>query len=210
MTDIDQKNMDAYIKRVTPKNVSVYGINEACIAAGYSMATKLPDEMRATDRDYKRGTRLGHTSIGSGEDKFLRFIHIDFDWELPRYMWQEVDTYHFLERNSQSTMHRILEMDIEKACSPYTTAHVTDMTKYRIKCYKQAQTREQKEIAWLELKANIPEGLMLTSRVTTNYATLKTIYKQRKYHKNPEWRAFCRWIETLPRARQFGVCGKEM
>lgn len=80
---------------------------------------------------------------------------------------------------------------------------------YRIKCYKQAETREQKEIVWLELRANIPEGLMLTSCIATNYATLKTIYKQRNYHKNPEWRAFCRWIETLPRAGQLGVCRKE-
>lgn len=205
----DKEIYDAYMQRVTPRNWNVYGIDSACIGAGYSMCATVAPRTDITEKDYKRGERLGRTPIGAGEDKFLRFIVVAFDWELPRYMWQEVDTYHFLERNSQSTMHRITEMNIETACSPYTTAHVTDMTKYRIKCYKQAQTREQKEIAWLELKANIPEGLMLTSRVTTNYATLKTIYKQRKYHKNPEWRVFCRWIEMLPRARQFGVCGKE-
>ena len=208
MTDIDQKNMDAYIKRVTPKNVSVYGINEACIAAGYSMVTKLPDEMRATDRDYKRGTRLGHTSIGSGEDKFLRFIVVAFDWELPRYMWQEVDTYHFIERSSMSTMHKLLEMDFEKACTPYTTPHVLDMVHYKIKCYKQAKTREEREFAWLELKANTPEGLMLGSRVLMNYAQLKTIYHQRKAHRNMEWRVFCDWIKQLPMAERFGVCGE--
>ena len=205
----DKEIYDAYMKRVTPRNWRVCGLDMACIGAGYSMLPTVTPRDTATERDYHRGQKLGHTPIGNGEDKFLRFIHVDFDWELPRYMWTEVDTYHFLERNSQSTMHRILEMDIEKACSPYTTAHVTDMTKYRIKCYKQAETSEQIEIAWLELKANIPEGLMLTSRVTTNYATLKTIYRQRKYHKNPEWRVFCKWIETLPMAQKFGVCGKE-
>lgn len=205
----DKEIYEAYMQRVTPRNVSVCGIDAACIGAGYSMLPTVSLRDTATERDYKRGEGLGHTQIGVGEDKFLRFIHVDFDWELPRYMWQEVDTYHFMERNSQSTMHRILEMDIEKACSPYTTAHVTDMTKYRIKCYRRAETSEQREIAWLELKANIPEGLMLTSRVATNYATLKTIYKQRKHHKNPEWRVFCKWVEMLPMARKFGVCGKE-
>ena len=139
----DKEVYNAYMKRVTPRNWNVYGIDEACIGAGYSMLPAVETRGVATAYDYMRGQKLGHTPIGNGEDKFLRFIHVDFDWELPRYMWQEVDTYHFLERNSQSTMHRILEMDIEKACSPYTTAHVTDMTKYRIKCYKQAQTREQ-------------------------------------------------------------------
>ena len=205
----DKEIYDAYMKRVTPRNWNVYGIDEACIGAGYSMLPTVETRGVATAYDYMRGQKLGHTPIGNGEDKLLRFIHVDFDWELPRYMWQEVDTYHFLERNSQSTMHRILEMDIEKACSPYTTAHVTDMTRFRIKCYKQAETSEQREIAWLELKANIPEGLMLVSRITTNYATLKTIYRQRKYHKNPEWRVFCKWIEDLPMVKKFGVCGKE-
>lgn len=43
-------------------------------------------------------------------------------------------------------------------------------------------------------------GLRLTARITTNYRQLKTIYQQRKNHRLPEWRAFCAWIETLPRA----------
>ena len=210
MDDETTRIYKSYKERVTPYNIKVYGIDEACISTGYSYAIivgEMPEH--ANEHDLEHAEMLGKAPTGSGEDKFLRFIHVDFDWCLPRYMWQEVDTYHFLECNSQSTMHRILEMDIEKACSPYTTAHVTDMTKYRIKCYKEAQTREQKQIAWIELKANIPEGLMLVSRITTNYATLKTIYRQRKYHKNQEWRVFCRWIETMPRTRQFGVCGKE-
>ena len=34
--------------------------------------------------------------------------------------------------------------------------------------------------------------------MTTNYRQLKTIYRQRKNHALPEWKAFCKWIETLP------------
>ena len=51
---------------------------------------------------------------------------------------------------------------------------------------------------YLNMIYNIPIGLKLTAGMTTNYQQLKTIYAQRKNHRLPEWRAFCRWIETLP------------
>ena len=44
----------------------------------------------------------------------------------------------------------------------------------------------------------VPSGMELTARMTTNYRQLKTIYRQRKDHRLPEWREFCRWLETLP------------
>ena len=31
-----------------------------------------------------------------------------------------------------------------------------------------------------------------------SYEVLANIYKYRRDHKLDEWRAFCRWIETLP------------
>ena len=52
----------------------------------------------------------------------------------------------------------------------------------------------------LYLLYNCPVGLQLTARMTTNYRQFKTIYKQRKNHTLPEWREFCKWIETLPYA----------
>ena len=72
----DKEIYDAYMKRVTPRNVSVYGIDTACIGAGYSMLPTVTPRDTATERDYHRGEKLGHTPIGNGEDKFLRFIHI--------------------------------------------------------------------------------------------------------------------------------------
>ena len=43
-----------------------------------------------------------------------------------------------------------------------------------------------------------PAGFRLTAGMTTNYRQLKTIYGQRKNHRLPEWREFCKWIEQLP------------
>lgn len=32
----------------------------------------------------------------------------------------------------------------------------------------------------------------------TNYQTLRRIYFQRRKHAHPDWKIFCRWIESLP------------
>ena len=42
------------------------------------------------------------------------------------------------------------------------------------------------------------EQLYQTRNVMMNYEVLANIYKSRKDHKLDEWRAFCKWIETLP------------
>ena len=56
------------------------------------------------------------------------------------------------------------------------------------------KTKEQ----YLKILYSNPCGFKLTARMTTNYRCLRNIYIQRKDHRLPEWRAFCKWIETLP------------
>ena len=56
---------------------------------------------------------------------------------------------------------------------------------------------------YLEILYSNPAGFMLTARMTTNYRCLRNIYIQRHDHRLPEWRAFCKWIETLPYAEEF-------
>ena len=57
---------------------------------------------------------------------------------------------------------------------------------------------KQKAKKYLEVLYSNPAGFRLTAGMTTNYRQLKTIYAQRKNHRLPEWRTFCKWIETLP------------
>lgn len=52
--------------------------------------------------------------------------------------------------------------------------------------------------AYLKVLYSNPCGFRLTAGMTTNYRQLKTIYRQRRFHRLPEWREFCRWIESLP------------
>ena len=56
------------------------------------------------------------------------------------------------------------------------------------------KTKEQ----YLKILYSNPCAFKLTARMTTNYRCLRNIYIQRKDHRLPEWRAFCKWIETLP------------
>ena len=58
---------------------------------------------------------------------------------------------------------------------------------------------------YLEILYTNPAGFELTARMTTNYRCLKNIWRQRRTHRLPEWRKFCKWIETLPYAKEL-IC----
>jgi hypothetical protein len=62
---------------------------------------------------------------------------------------------------------------------------------------------------YLEILYSNPAGFMLTARLTTNYRCLKNIWRQRRNHRLPEWREFCKWIETLPYAKEL-ICYEEI
>ena len=59
--------------------------------------------------------KLAQTLIKAGSEhcKFMRQIHVWMDINMPRYIWSELDTYHFNTKNSCSTMHRLLHKSIE-------------------------------------------------------------------------------------------------
>ena len=61
---------------------------------------------------------------------------------------------------------------------------------------------------YLEILYSNPAGFTLTARMTTNYRCLKNIWRQRRHHRLPEWREFCKWIETLPYAKEL-ICYEE-
>ena len=59
--------------------------------------------------------KLAITLIKGGAEhrKFLRMIQVQFDLNLPRYVWSEFDTYKFNTKNSCSTMHKLFNKDDE-------------------------------------------------------------------------------------------------
>ena len=153
---------------------------------------------------------------GSEHRKFLRQIFVSIDITAPLYWWKEMDTYKVgTTANSTSTMHKVTSSPIdlnkfeindynpilfnnEDIISTYLIPYLEFL---REKCIELEGTEEYKKY-WKELIRWLPEGWTQTRTWTCNYENLFNIYKQRKNHKLIEWREFCKWIETLPYAKE--------
>lgn len=192
------------------ENVCLYDVKESIKASKYPMSVdinKLNDDVTKTVK------KLASTDVGSGDDNFLNGFRIAFDLTFSNKAWVEMERYHFMDFvSSQSTMHKITKFELKSQCNKYVDSRIIDIVQEYINEYnrlsnldnvglteKVAKTRADimKEL-YLTILYNIPSGFQLTARMTTNYRQLKTIYFQRRNHRLPEWREFCKWIEQLP------------
>lgn len=206
-------------------NVRIYGLNESVIASGYPMQIETNDMNKVVigEKDLKRVKHLGNATPGSGHDCFAKGITVQFDLQVPEYIWRQLDRYHFIDYvSSQSKMHRILKMDIDEACNKYVLQETIDSLNELIGYYNNFDKEVEKckedypneplryklrdetliegtkENLFNIIIANTPCGLMLTARMTTNYLQLKSIVNQRSNHKMQEWRLLCDYFKTLP------------
>lgn len=175
-------------------NVNIYGLDESVRGAKFPMSVSVD----SLDYSVTKGIdTLGRAEPGSGHDNFLNGVIVQFDLTCSNKMWVEMERYHFVDFvSSQSTMHRAAKMDFAQAFNSY----VTSRTLIECNRLKAAYQEDPSAENYLRLLYNLPSGMELTARMTTNYRQLKTIYKQRKDHRLPEWREFCQWLETLPHA----------
>ena len=112
-------------------------------------------------------------------------------------------------------MHRITKFNLREQYNNYVDPRIIEIMEEKVKEYNELQevlngdkynlTTEQMtlikyqlEDLYLKILYSNPAGFNITARMTTNYRCLKNIYIQRKNHRLPEWREFCKWIETLP------------
>lgn len=184
--------------------VCIYGFEESIRGSKFPMAT----DLESLSTDFAKSTvRLGTSAMGEGHDNFLNGIIVQFDLTLTNKAWVEAERYHFLDFvSSQSTMHRITRFDLDKAYIEYVDERMIAIMKEKVQQYNElsekakndASLNEELKRRYLEILYSNPAGFRLTARMTTNYRQLKTIYAQRKNHRLPEWRVFCKWCETLP------------
>ena len=200
-------------------NVDIYDLEKSILASGYPMRTTIPDR-DITEKDLARCKNLVNaTKTGNGAHaQFMTGIRVNFDLTFSNKAWVEAERYRFLEFvSSQSTMHRITKFDLDNQYNEYVDPRIIEIMKSKVQEYnkvmelrdsydKDDQRREDLtewlKDAYLEILYSNPAGFMLTARMTTNYRCLRNIYMQRKDHRLPEWRAFCKWIETLPYAQE--------
>lgn len=152
---------------------------------------------------------------GADHAKFMRQIMVSVDITAPRYFWSEFDTYHFNTKNSESTMHKLLNTDtpfslddFERNGDPETeivlkyTIETLEMLR---KEYKVCENTKRDSLI-RKAKMILPESFLQKRTITTNYAELRNIYRQRKNHRLPEWKIyFINWIKSLPFAEEL-IC----
>lgn len=59
-------------------------------------------------------------------------------------------------------------------------------------------------------KDEIPMGHIQKTVDMYSYQCLRRIYFQRRNHRLPMWHDFCKWIETLPFAKELIICEREV
>lgn len=175
-------------------NYKVYDLEESIKASGYPMVTN-PDDATF---DMGRATKLANAK-GGGHNQFLSGILVSFDLTCSNKMWVELERYRFITFvSSQSTMHRIDKFDLDKSYMQYVHPDIIQKMEELRAEYEADPTAEKR----LRLLYSNPAGFELTARLTTNYRCLRNVYQQRRNHRLPEWREFCKWIETLPYAKE--------
>jgi hypothetical protein len=189
-------------------SVRVYELKEAIKASGYPMRTTLIDYEKEdiTPQDIKRCCNLvkATETDNAAHGQFLSGIIVSFDLTFSVKAWTEAERYRYLTFiSSQSSMHRIAKFDMDESFDTHVDNRVVDVVKQLVDDYNNETDAELKKEKYLNLLYSCPTGLRLTARITTNYRCLRNIYKQRKDHRLPEWRVFCRWIETLPYSGEF-------
>lgn len=198
-------------------NIRVYELAESIYASGYPMMTRIPkdfewlEEISKIDNDIengnynnphiKRAIKLANAK-GGGHDQFLTGILVSFDMTFTNKGWVEAERYRFLNFvSSQSTMHRITQLDLEECCSENVDPRTIEILNEYIDRYNETKSIED----YRRILDNAPAGLQLTARMTTNYRCLRNIYHQRKNHRLKVWLDFCEEIKQLPMAKEFIV-----
>lgn len=174
------------------ENLEVFNLENAVRASKFPMAA----DVSKVTADITNVTKtLGEASPGTGHDNFLQGILVSFDLTCTNKMWIEFERYHFADIvSSQSTMHRIAKLATTDCFNEYVTEEIIKLVNKLVDKYNETKDKED----YLTLLYNIPSGIELTAQVVTNYRQLKTMYIQRKDHRLPEWREFCKQILELP------------
>ena len=151
---------------------------------------------------------------GTSDSKFMRQIMVCMDVTAPMYWWSEFDTYKVATvANSTSKMHKLASTPITIDCfemddfsdnsdiiSLWIEDVIPSLEELRQKYNDTKDTRY-----WKELIRLLPESWLQKRTITLDYATLRNQYFQRRNHKLTEWHTYCKWIESLPYAKDL-IC----
>lgn len=180
-------------------------------------ACKPEDEERKDCHKYL-GFEIGQNDLrlmkllskaGNDHGKFLRMIGVSLDIVAPLYWWKEFDTYKVgTVANSCSTMHKIQAKEFE--LDDFSIEHlnvdvIVNPFKEIIRClnfFRNIYLQNHDKNDWWQMIQLLPLSYNQRRTIQLNYAVLKNMYHSRKAHKLDEWLEFCKWVETLPYAKE--------
>ncbi len=121
-------------------DTKVYGLEESIIASGYPKNAQLElpvyKEDVITENDINRIRKLASCKLGTGHDSALKGIIVQANVRFPLYWLKQFQRYHFVDIvSSSSTMHCILEMDIDEHCNEFVDEEVINSVKRWIRLY---------------------------------------------------------------------------
>lgn len=165
--------------------------------------------------------KLAQLLIKSGAEhmKFMRQIQVWADFDMTRFFWSEMDTYHFNSKNSCSTMHKLLDpkreiskdmFDYHKDDEDIINILVARLNAIRLEFLSTNDFNKQSELK-RRAKCLLSEGFLQMRTMNTNYAEIRNVVLQRKHHQMKEdWQeTFCAWATTLPYAKELIFFGLE-
>jgi hypothetical protein len=168
-----------------------------------------PEDMKLCKRLIKNGT---------DHRKFMRQIQIWMDITIPRYAWQELDTYKVATvRNSCSTMHKLGHTSL--SYKDFQDGDVLSVTLDELNDAGEAY-RDKKPFITLKgkklegydivryMKKIIPESFLQKATYTMSYETAMSMYFARRNHRLPEWNednpeSICAMFISLPYMKEF-------
>lgn len=156
------------------------------------------------EKDLDLAHRL--SKAGTDHSKYLRQIPVLVSITAPRYWWTEFDTYKVgTTANSESTMHTIHKKELteedfswDEALGGVGLSTVVELLNLLRDSYLVTNNKDD----WRNIIQLLPQSFNQTRVVSLNYQVLKTMYHARKNHKLSEWHEFCRWVESLPYAKE--------
>jgi len=172
------------------------GYEEAMLGLSLSFNQPVSNMKGVSDRLYDKD---------GGHNKFLESVCVWLDITMPRYWWQEFSTYRInTSCNSESTMHTITKRELTQNdfVMPIYEGTLNELNMF-IRMYKAFDDANSKNKYFKEIKNNLPEGFLQRRTVCTSYKTLRHIISQRKNHKLDEWKAFCTYLKSNLRYKEW-------
>lgn len=160
--------------------------------------------------EYEIGEKDKQLSInlqtaGPEHCKHLRMIFVWADIAMPRYWWNEFDTYRAgVEKVSCSTMHKLMARPLTKddfehdSVNDVVLEFIIETINNTMTAYGNIKDEKAKKEAWRSIIQILPQSYIQKRTVCMSYAALRNIVRQREGHKLKEWKAFIDWAATLP------------